>query len=345
MAWLMIPDSGHSAFSAASAESTWPCGPGVELCATVKSIHTPSGFSRNRWQQVISMLRQSGMTLRLLDNLSLTPSGQSTASQAGSPARTSVVPAKEWDSKESEAASSSRLSGSFAWLHRKSSSWKTSQLLLHGGWESYCENWPTAGTMLDGVCYRRPTWERRIKGNDGGAWLTPRASESGEKSDTFLRRMGDRGGHCASSLTAQVRMFRTPQASDGTHGGPNQRDSSGAPSLTKQAHASCQGPQATMRDTEPTLWPTPTGQDNVQVRGIGKTVGTARGTTLGGAVRYMTPSSRDYKGPSGPNAQALQRGENANLCDQIGGQLNPTWVEWLMGYPLGWTALDVSATP
>jgi hypothetical protein len=25
-----------------------------------------------------------------------------------------------------------------------------------------------------------------------------------------------------------------------------------------------------------------------------------------------------------------------------GGQLNPTWVEWLMGYPLGWT--DSSAS-
>jgi hypothetical protein len=21
----------------------------------------------------------------------------------------------------------------------------------------------------------------------------------------------------------------------------------------------------------------------------------------------------------------------------VGGQLNPTWVEWLMGFPLGWT--------
>jgi hypothetical protein len=26
------------------------------------------------------------------------------------------------------------------------------------------------------------------------------------------------------------------------------------------------------------------------------------------------------------------------------GQLNPTWVEWLMGYPLGWTALEGWAT-
>jgi hypothetical protein len=29
----------------------------------------------------------------------------------------------------------------------------------------------------------------------------------------------------------------------------------------------------------------------------------------------------------------------------VGGQLNPTWVEWLMGYPTGWTGLEGSGTP
>jgi DNA (cytosine-5)-methyltransferase 1 len=28
------------------------------------------------------------------------------------------------------------------------------------------------------------------------------------------------------------------------------------------------------------------------------------------------------------------------LVTQVGGQLNPTWVEWLMGWPLGWTDLQ-----
>ena len=30
------------------------------------------------------------------------------------------------------------------------------------------------------------------------------------------------------------------------------------------------------------------------------------------------------------------------LANQVGGSLNPTWVEWLMGWPLGWTACDAS---
>ena len=29
----------------------------------------------------------------------------------------------------------------------------------------------------------------------------------------------------------------------------------------------------------------------------------------------------------------------------VGGKLNPTWVEWLMGFPEGWTDLEDSETP
>lgn len=31
--------------------------------------------------------------------------------------------------------------------------------------------------------------------------------------------------------------------------------------------------------------------------------------------------------------------------DRINGSLNPTWVEWLMGFPTGWTDYDASVTP
>jgi hypothetical protein len=39
------------------------------------------------------------------------------------------------------------------------------------------------------------------------------------------------------------------------------------------------------------------------------------------------------------------RNGGMNLQTAIGGSLNPTWVEWLMGYPIGWTALKHWATP
>jgi hypothetical protein len=35
----------------------------------------------------------------------------------------------------------------------------------------------------------------------------------------------------------------------------------------------------------------------------------------------------------------VQQGHSVSLHDQIGGSLNPTWVEWLMGFPIGWTDL------
>jgi hypothetical protein len=40
---------------------------------------------------------------------------------------------------------------------------------------------------------------------------------------------------------------------------------------------------------------------------------------------------------------ATDRGKS-NLGEVVGGQLNPMWVEWLMGFPLGWTDLEDSET-
>jgi hypothetical protein len=38
-------------------------------------------------------------------------------------------------------------------------------------------------------------------------------------------------------------------------------------------------------------------------------------------------------------AKVVDRGSKTTLCEKLGGKLNPTWVEWLMGLPLGWTEL------
>ena len=121
------------------------------------------------------------------------------------------------------------------------------------------------------------------------------------------------------------------------------------------------------------LWPTPTTQDNPQMKGEGKAAAhPKRGTTLGGAVRlwptpiasdsrgssgkpapgkqiqlvdavrFATPLSRDWR--SGKTSQATAEKNSRPLSEQIGGSLNPTWVEWLMGWPLGWTDLKPLAT-
>ena len=59
---------------------------------------------------------------------------------------------------------------------------------------------------------------------------------------------------------------------------------------------------------------------------------------LRGVVLYATPCARDYRTGQRERYENPER-MNA-LNDQIGGQLNPTWVEWLMGFPPGWTDLN-----
>jgi len=61
---------------------------------------------------------------------------------------------------------------------------------------------------------------------------------------------------------------------------------------------------------------------------------------------WPTPRASEYKdcGPVGSKSQVHMDKRNY-LCAKVKdpnmplGMLNPTWVEWLMGVPLGWTEL------
>lgn len=44
------------------------------------------------------------------------------------------------------------------------------------------------------------------------------------------------------------------------------------------------------------------------------------------------------------NRKGATKTSGNGLATVVGGKLNPTWVEWLMGFPLGWTDLDASET-
>lgn len=58
-----------------------------------------------------------------------------------------------------------------------------------------------------------------------------------------------------------------------------------------------------------------------------------------GCLLWPTPTSRDYK--DGP-APRIRDGkiQTDTLGRAVGGSLNPMWVEWLMGFPFGWTDLN-----
>ena len=94
-------------------------------------------------------------------------------------------------------------------------------------------------------------------------------------------------------------------------------------------------------------WPTPTTQEvenpnavwNENGRRIAEN-GNSHSMNLADAVKmWPTPQARDYKGASG---KFLKTGipEDLPAAVSAGGKLNPTWVEWLMGFPLGWTDLE-----
>ena len=52
-----------------------------------------------------------------------------------------------------------------------------------------------------------------------------------------------------------------------------------------------------------------------------------------------TPTARDHK-DTGVNTNYEKAKKKGRLAGHAGGSLNPTWVEWLMGYPSGWTDLN-----
>ena len=90
------------------------------------------------------------------------------------------------------------------------------------------------------------------------------------------------------------------------------------------------------RDIGSGLWPTPTVTENHNRKGASKTSGDGLATAV---KSWPTPTCHDRKGESG-----AKRGKGAVggpcLTMVVGGTLNPMWVEWLMGWPVGWTDCD-----
>jgi hypothetical protein len=94
--------------------------------------------------------------------------------------------------------------------------------------------------------------------------------------------------------------------------------------------------------SESGLWPTPTVCGNYNRPGASATSGMG----LASAVKlWPTPVASMSKGSS-PGAMVRKSGasrENDRLDhavqDSKDGRLNPNWVEWLMGWPIGWTDL------
>jgi hypothetical protein len=74
----------------------------------------------------------------------------------------------------------------------------------------------------------------------------------------------------------------------------------------------------------------------------GASQGNRKSPNLGTQVHWPTPRTKGMCGGSG-SWDLLNKNTTIEEARQMGagngGKLNPTWVEWLMGWPLGWTDL------
>lgn len=215
-------------------------------------------------------------------------------------AKTSVQPEKVQESPAQDQACGKKWHGLLARYDQDSCLWKTAQCSLLADLELSLETWPRSGSMRNGECYLQPMLERLTCAKESGLWLTPRASDTGKGEDQ------------------ETFLKRMGDRSDRC-----------AQSLAAQVR-------------NPKTWPTPTTCGNYNRPGASKTSGLG----LALAVKmWPTPTASASKGSS--PASLTRKSGKSRVNDRLdhsvmatnGGQLNPAWVEWLMGWPIGWTDL------
>ena len=164
-------------------------------------------------------------------------------------------------------------------------------------------------------------------------------------SQTGRRLTKDRTSSHPINLADTVKMWPTPRAKEGNAGKPGSQGSihnakrryldgvvqemfpTPKASEAKGGYSSKSKTPSLGATATHNLWPTPsatprgphTGAIAGQVAPDGKSRVSAKGTKWGATLE---------------TAVIIQEGT------QISGQLNPMWVEWLMGFPIGWTDLN-----
>jgi len=189
-------------------------------------------------------------------------------------------------------------------------------------------------------------------------WRTPTAANAtqGPKSEQLYHKV-KKDGSSAITLVDEVKMFPTPRARDWKDG------YTVPPSVQNGTRAHTLG---TFIAEKEIMWPTPTtkgyghasmGQTMIFRKKVeaGEMTEQQAEQMLGCTLRpprmekwdypkkemFPTPSANeDAAGRPGGRMQKML-GNHPSVRDQSSGTLNPTWVEWLMGYPIGFTDLDV----
>lgn len=250
---------------------------------------------------------------------------------------------------------------------RNSHSWKTHLCLWAEDLPESSVILPKSGTMQNGLCWERTTWEPHTSGNASGylhmiptptafhapnkgsntrgpkslmdvastgwmpgmMWPTPRAGKTGaETPESWLARYA--AGKVSTPPLGLAVKFSTPQARDFRTGESSRWDN---PRRSRNLN------------DQIAKFPTPMSRD---WKDSGSSQGNRKSPNLGTiASMYPTPRTKGMCGGTGSFRKMkdleakgiITPDERRQMTAGNGGQLNPTWVEWLMGWPLEWTAL------
>lgn len=255
-----------------------------------------------------------------------TTSSPSMLSAGGSPARTSATPVRELELTETGRVYGGRCVELLGNLDPATRSLRTSQLCLDGELSKFSQTLPRSGMTRNGKLYRRQTLARRTLESESGLWPTPAACvpNLGEKVETWLARRervkltAKNGNGMGMPLSIAVKLWPTPSV----YGNHNRKGASAS---------SGDGLSTAVK-----VWPTIRSSD-AERGGRGDLIQAVRGNP-NSHYKFPTPHANCHTG-------AGEHGTGApNLQTVAGGSLNPTWVEWLMGYPGEWTALPPSET-
>ena len=263
--------------------------------------------------------------------------GESTSSRAGSRARTSATRARVQDSPGNAPDSGLSSREWFARFDLDSCLWRTSQLSLLGGLMPFSGRWPRSGTMRNGRAFRLPPLVPRISGTAFSYWPTPNVPNGGRvvpmdaRWNTLRTAYKADGKKIQVGLESAVRKWPIPT--------PTAADSTGSRNCTANNGQGSTGHTGTTLCDFVTMYPTPSAS-GFECKDVERMVsrreeckkrhgnGNGFGLTLGQHVALQTV---------GHSLSSETQPDSLSGAETQPKRLNPAWVEWLQGFPPGWT--------
>ena len=326
--WLHIPESCLSVPASGCSTLAFdsPC-PALGRSATWRGKSRPP----RSWRRVCEMEAFTRLLSGLTSPRSVLELGalEWISSLEASPASHSPAPASARGSKTSD-GSGATSPGSSKSVGLKPFSLKMSLGLFDMALPPSCQTLPRSGIMLHGIVSEHPTWERRIVESEcsSSAFPTPSATSYGNNRGGAAGRVGP----IRPSLESIAKDWPTATARDWKDG-------------------ACQNanvPENALLGRVAANWPTPRtitgGAESAERKKELGRKNSGGGDLQAAANNWATPMASDGSKPSAGNRRSADLSHQAQATENPGSEsrpkLNPRFVEWLMGVPLGWTAFE-----